>query len=780
MPAVRVLVALILLLGAALPAAAQEEPPARVGRISYVSGNLAFHMAGETEWSAAGANYPVATGGSFWTDASARAEMRIGPSTIDMAGGTEVDVTNLNDQVAQLALPQGRVYVQLRQLDAGQSFEIDTPQGGVWLLQPGAYDIDSGSASQPARVAVFEGSARFVGGGADTGIKSGDAAVLTGSNPITVQLQHATSDEFVAWAKGRNTEESHVATHKYVSPQMTGYAELSAYGDWQQNPQYGEVWYPKQVPADWAPYHDGRWVWVPPWGWTWVDQQPWGFAPFHYGRWAYVGSRWGWVPGQYVARPVYAPALVAFVGFGGGGAGIGVRAAAGPPVGWFPLAPGEVYWPSYTRNINYIRNVNVTNVRNINTIVVRNDGNPPPRVVNQNFANRRFATVVPRRVFANADRVAPAAIHVPETELRRARVTTRPPVTPVVARTAPGPHRGKAGEAALGPNRATGPGMAGEAAAGANPPAAGPRGEAARGRERLPENAGRPAPNGRPSNTAALPPAHPAQAGPAAQKQPPASERKGETSGGNAAVQSNGPTGGAGERNQPAANERKGEAAGRNAAMPPNGPIAGRNQPTDNEPKGAAVGPNTAVQSNSPTAERNQPTANERKGKSAGPNATRPSQPAAAARPAAPLAPSGAAPAARDRTPAAQTPHRETTAQPSERQPRAPAESRPASATRREAPAAHPAPARVTPPKAEEKQSARPPVPAAPRAARAVPERARPAPHPAAPRPAPHPVAAAPRPAPHPAAHTAAARPAAKAQPTKSAEAHGKESTKHD
>ena len=56
------------------------------------------------------------------------------------------------------------------------------------------------------------------------------------------------------------------------------------------------VWYPNVYPG-WAPYREGHWAWVEPWGWTWVDDAPWGFAPFHYGRWVNVGGRWGWVPG---------------------------------------------------------------------------------------------------------------------------------------------------------------------------------------------------------------------------------------------------------------------------------------------------------------------------------------------------------------------------------------------------------------------------------------------------------------------------------------------------
>jgi hypothetical protein len=415
----------LLILAAAPPALAQApEPPSRVGQISHVSGNLGFHAAGDTQWSAAGVNYPVATGGSFWTDPQARAQIQIGPTTIGMAGGTELDVTNLNDQVSQFSLPQGRINLHLRQLDNGQSFEVDLPQGAVWLLQPGSYDIDAATADQPARVAVFAGSARFVGGGADIGVNRGDAAVLTGANPVVARIEHAAPDAFVEWCAARDYHAEGLAAARYVSPQMTGYADLDHYGGWQGNPQYGEVWYPSQVPADWAPYRDGRWIWVQPWGWTWVDQQPWGFAPFHYGRWAYMDDRWGWVPGSYVAQPVYAPALVAFVG---AVAGIGLAAGGGPAVGWFPLAPGETYWPSYTHNVYYIRNVNITNVKNINNIVVQSNGTPPSQVANANFANRRFATVVPQRVFANADPVAPAAIHVSPAALEKAPVVLHPP-----------------------------------------------------------------------------------------------------------------------------------------------------------------------------------------------------------------------------------------------------------------------------------------------------------------------------------------------------------------
>src|SRR5260370_7596406 len=124
---------------------------------------------------------------------------------------------------------------------------------------------------------------------------------------------------------------------------MTGFEELEAYGEWNSAPDDGAVWFPKELPADWAPYREGHWAWIEPWGWNWVDDEPWGFAPFHYGRWAWVADRWGWVPGEFVADPVYAPALVGFIQ---PEAIEGAVPNVESPIGWFPLAPGEAFSPT--------------------------------------------------------------------------------------------------------------------------------------------------------------------------------------------------------------------------------------------------------------------------------------------------------------------------------------------------------------------------------------------------------------------------------------------------
>jgi hypothetical protein len=104
-------------------------------------------------------------------------------------------------------------------------------------------------------------------------------------------------------------------------------SELSAYGEWFDDPQYGRVWSPSPaaVGADFAPYATGGHWSLTQYGWTWASDYPWGWAPFHYGRWVTLASRgWAWVPGT-----VWGPAWVSWR-TGGGYAG------------WAPLPPAGV------------------------------------------------------------------------------------------------------------------------------------------------------------------------------------------------------------------------------------------------------------------------------------------------------------------------------------------------------------------------------------------------------------------------------------------------------
>jgi len=223
-------------------------------------------------------------------------------------------------------------------------------------------------------------------------------------------------DAFDRWAADRNRREDQSVAARYVPREVVGYQQLDAHGQWSQDATHGPVWIPQGTPANWAPYRQGHWEWISPWGWTWIDAAPWGFAPFHYGRWVSYRDRWCWVPGTYVRRPVYAPALVGWVGGPQVNVSISIG-SPGPAVGWFPLAPREVYVPTYRVSPRYVQQVNithVTNITNITTIV----NNPQQAVVNVDYRNRHLphaVTVVPQTVFVNRQPVMPAAVQVQRT-----------------------------------------------------------------------------------------------------------------------------------------------------------------------------------------------------------------------------------------------------------------------------------------------------------------------------------------------------------------------------
>lgn len=396
--------------------AQMQDPPGRVGRLSYMTGQVSFAPSGGDDWAPAVLNYPLSTGTALWTDTQARAELHIGSTAVRMDEYTELDVLNLDDQAVQLRAPQGTMEVSLRQLTAGDRFEVATPAASVTLVQPGRYRFqvdDSG-----LRLTVWAGQAEVATSSYAFVVPAVQTVLIVDSNSgggyqviRTPQL-----DEFGSWCLARDREEARALqlAAQYAPPMMTGIGDLAAYGSWRTLQGYGWGWFPR-VQSNWAPYRYGRWVWVSPWGWTWIDNARWGFAPFHYGRWILIGGLWAWIPGPVHVRPVFAPALVVFMVIGG-------------ILGWFPLAPQDVYVPAYPVSPRYFQTVNVT-VININIYNIRT-----VNVTNINYVyrhNRKVVTFIPRGRFAGANMVGSGWVARPaEREFSRARVYAASPVQP--------------------------------------------------------------------------------------------------------------------------------------------------------------------------------------------------------------------------------------------------------------------------------------------------------------------------------------------------------------
>ncbi|HUP09991.1 MAG TPA: DUF6600 domain-containing protein [Caldimonas sp.] len=412
-------------LAQAQPAAGDIDPPGRVGRIADTFGQTWLYSPDSGEWVDAARNRPVTTGDHLATDPGARAEVAVGSTTVRLDGGTEIEVSRLDDEAVVLQLHAGAVALRVHDARGVGELEVTTPEGRIRVQTAGRYRIDRGDRA--TELTIDAGQAQWEGPGNGLTLFAGQRGQFWIENNGVGQyaIVEPLRDEFAAWNAQRDRAFDRVPVARYVSPEMTGAEDLDRYGRWEQSPEYGPIWYPVAVPATWAPYTAGHWAWVPPWGWTWVDDTPWGFAPFHYGRWVYYRARWCWVPGRYVARPVYAPALVAWVG--GPQVGVSLTIGGGPAVGWVPLAPREVYVPAFRAAPRYVREVNVTHVTNV-TQITTIINNPPRQYANWHAPHA--VTVVPASVIERREAVAPHAERSRELPAVRAFVQA-PPARPI-------------------------------------------------------------------------------------------------------------------------------------------------------------------------------------------------------------------------------------------------------------------------------------------------------------------------------------------------------------
>ena len=383
------------------PPGQDQDPPARVARLSLAQGAVSLQPAGDQDWATADVNRPLTTGDKLWTDQDSRAELDIGSAAIRLGSATGFSFLNLDDHTAQMQVTAGTVIVRVRSLDQNENLEVDTPNLAVSLMQPGQYRVEVNEAGDTTVVSVAEGDAQAAGEGQGYPIHAQQRATFTGTQQLSSVIGSlGAPDDLDSWSLSRDREVQSAQSQQYVSTEATGYADLDNNGRWDDSPDYGYVWTPTTVAVGWAPYRFGHWVWIAPWGWTWIDDARWGFAPFHYGRWVTYRGSWCWVPGPRRVRPVYAPALVAWVG------APGVSVTVGAGVGWFPLGPREVYVPSYRVSPRYVERVNVTNTVIVNKTYITNVYQN--RVANITYVNRDArggVTTVSRDVFTSAQPV---------------------------------------------------------------------------------------------------------------------------------------------------------------------------------------------------------------------------------------------------------------------------------------------------------------------------------------------------------------------------------------
>lgn len=339
--------ALLVVIGIVPPSRAEVDEGAgerTPSRLSFIEGDVSFWRPGVEDWTPAQINIPLAPGDALHAAAGGSFEVQIGPRAFARADSdTQLRIASQEPGFLQLEVTAGRASFDLRSLKVGQTIEIATPNAAFTIESSGYYRVDI-TGDTTAFAARRNGRATVrPGDGAPATVELGDVVIVQGADRPSVRVDAAPAlDEWDGWNYGRSDQLTESVSARYVPEDVYGTEELDRNGSWRDTPDYGPVWVPTYVAADWAPYSDGRWLWDRHFGWSWIDAAPWGWAPCHYGRWVQTRGYWGWAPGPRVVAPIYAPALVAF--FGGPHLGVSFGFGA-PTVGWVALGWGEPLVP---------------------------------------------------------------------------------------------------------------------------------------------------------------------------------------------------------------------------------------------------------------------------------------------------------------------------------------------------------------------------------------------------------------------------------------------------
>ena len=329
------LIALAPIASSGQTASGANSGPVRLARISYVTGDVSLRTSDQNPWSQAVRNMPIRQGSTLSAASGGRAEIQFDDgSKLRLGGGAVATLSKLysdNDgEYTQITLRSGDA--NLRLTKAPSVYEIDAPLATIDASGPARVRIDYDNA---LRTSVMQGSAVVQAGkgkitlDADTSLRLANANDPLLSEPLPAQ------DAFDRWALSMDSSSDGYehSPHRAYQPANVAIVgdNLDEYGDWRDDAHYGHVWHPHNEDASWRPYHNGHWVWVDPFGWTWVANEEWGWAPYHYGTWVHEPYGWVWVPGT--REQYWCPAVVDFYQTGG-------------DIAWCPLAPTEVVYPA--------------------------------------------------------------------------------------------------------------------------------------------------------------------------------------------------------------------------------------------------------------------------------------------------------------------------------------------------------------------------------------------------------------------------------------------------
>jgi hypothetical protein len=282
-------------------------------RLSFAEGKIYLQRASELGYEEASVNTPITEGDRLGTT-DGRAEVYLnGKNYLRLDKNSKVDFMILpknGSELTQIKAWSGSLYLKVSFLEKEKNFEIHTPDASFYILDEGLYRLDI-RESKATEIFVFEGMVEASGEDGSLLVKSEQRLeAVQGRFPSRPSSFMAVAeDNFDRWNESRDSLLLRPLPKKYLPAELADYEyELAEYGDWVYMAPYGYVWAPRGVAADWRPYSNGRWLWLPLCGWTWHPYEPWGWPVCHYGRWHWAfGIGWYWIP-----MPVWGPAWVSW------------------------------------------------------------------------------------------------------------------------------------------------------------------------------------------------------------------------------------------------------------------------------------------------------------------------------------------------------------------------------------------------------------------------------------------------------------------------------------
>lgn len=276
----------------------------RVVRLGYAQGAVSFSEVANNHWVTASLNRPFSGGEQLRVAPGGLAEVQDGRNLIRLGGNTQIMLLQSDSRYAQWQLLSGRLSIRVNELVDGSMLQIVTPNLTLTLQQPGSYRVWADPDNRVTEVTVRKGQAQAAGESAIYQIDAQQRYRFRGADLRDNEfLALSPLDALDGWSAERDRVYDNSVSVRYVSPAVVGYQDLDVHGSWRLDATYGNVWVPNGLTAGWAPYRDGHWLWIAPWGWTWIDNAPWGFAVSHYGRWVNLQGRWAWLPGPVQTRP---------------------------------------------------------------------------------------------------------------------------------------------------------------------------------------------------------------------------------------------------------------------------------------------------------------------------------------------------------------------------------------------------------------------------------------------------------------------------------------------